>query len=178
MNRQNQKILNNYFSTKWLQRQPEFGNYKYSGWSLLDEIGEKESVLDVGCGNHYFRDHLTVYGIDPANSRADEIVTIDEFQTQDQYDIALCLGSVNFGTEQDIQNQINKIISLLAPHGRIYWRCNPGRHDHGNSEFELIDVFPWSFDLHKKLAVKNNCLIKELKWDTGNRIYSEWVRND
>ncbi len=177
LNGTEQEFLDEYFSTIWLDRKPEFDNYQYTGWSLLDKIGEHELVLDVGCGNNYFKGHRNVYGIDPANSQADEMVTIENFETDRRFDVALCLGSVNFGSDEKIRQEIEKILQLLAADGRIYWRCNPGLQDHGNSEFTKVHVFPWSFEYHQTFAAEFGCSIVDLKWDSGNRIYAEWKRD-
>ena len=57
---------------------------------------------------------------------------------------------------------------------RIYWRCNPGRRDHGNKECEDIDFYPWTFEEHIRLADKFGYEIGEMDWDSNNRIYAEW----
>ena len=59
-----------------------------------------------------------------------------------KFDVAFCLGSINFGNESNILNQIECVINCLNPQARIYWRCNPGLHDHGNEECETIEFFP------------------------------------
>ena len=46
---------------------------------------------------------------------------------------------MNFGNEDVILQQIEKVSSLLKPNGRIYWRQNPGQKDHGNEECKSID---------------------------------------
>lgn len=171
----NQKQLNEYFATKW---KSNLNQYLYSGWSLINKISDDEWVLDVGCGTNPFKNKIkNLIGIDPAFNEADYKVTIDMFKTNQKFDVAFCLGSINFGSEDKIISEINSIINLLNKKSRIYWRCNPGRKDHGNLECEQINFFPWSFDTHKKFSnyFGFNCV--DLKWDNNNRIYSEWSRN-
>ena len=68
------------------------------------------------------------------------------------------------------------LIKLLKPNARIYWRCNPGRKDHEDKGCEKINFFPWSFEIHKKFSKYFGFTCTELKWDSNNRIYSEWFR--
>lgn len=171
----NQTIINQYFSTHW--KSANFNSYKYSGFELIHKILPNETVLDVGCGNNPFKGLIpNLLGIDPANEAADLVVSIEDFKTPHLFDVAFCLGSINFGDINDITKGINKVISCLHDDARIYWRCNPGRHDHKSQEFTEIPVYPWSFDDHEVLSHKFGFSVKELCWDTNNRIYAEWVR--
>jgi len=171
----NQPLLNQYFGHEWKSRIED--RYKYSGEALVNKVLPGEFVLDVGCGNNYFKGKLNyVYGIDPANDLADEKVTIEEFNSPILFDVAFCLGSINFGNYQDIINDIDKLVKCLKPKARIYWRCNPGKHDHGTDAFNAIDVYPWSMDDHRTLSQVFGFRIQVLEWDTGDRIYAEWVR--
>ena len=96
--------------------------------------------------------------------------------SNEKFDVAFCLGSINFGDENNILNQIRCVIQLLKPKARIYWRCNPGLKDHGNQECESIDFFPWSIDKHVKYSEQFGFRLLECRWDTNNRIYAEWHR--
>jgi hypothetical protein len=143
---------------------------------LADKITDDEWVLDVGCGRNLFKDKIkNIVGIDPAFDEADQKVTIEEFIPDRQFDVALCLGSVNFGGIEIIRRQIECIIKCLKPQARIYWRCNPGQQDHDNEECKQIDFFPWSEQWHKTLAKDYGFEIIDLGIDR-NRIYSEWRR--
>lgn len=94
-----------------------------------------------------------------------------------RFDAAFCLGSINFGSVEDIEHQIGLVVQLLkTKNSRIYWRCNPGRKDHKNPDCESIDFYPWSFDDHHRLAEKFGFTVNELDWDSNNRIYAEWVK--
>ena len=88
--------------------------------------------------------------------------------------MAFCLGSINFGNEETIRNQIVCIVQCLKPKARIYWRCNPGRHDHGNPQCEQIDFYPWDLKKHEKFSREFGYVITEYKQDTNNRIFCEW----
>lgn len=172
----NQQLLNNYFSNNW---RGHLNIYKYSGLSLAKKIKPEEWVLDVGCGINPFKQLVTnLIGIDPAFKQADYLTTIEDFQTDQRFDVAFCLGSINFGNEQNILNQIKCVDNLLNATARIYWRVNPGRKDHGNKECQNIEFFPWSKQLLHEYADKFNFTVKDIQQDLNNRIYCEWVRSN
>lgn len=163
--------INNYFKNIW---KPNIDNHIHSGWKLLKYIDIREDVLDVGCGYNLFKKYLpNLYGIDPANDNADEVVSIENYITNKKYDVILCLGSINFGQQSTIELQIEKVIKLLRPGGRIYWRQNPGKKDHKWKECLGIDFFPWTIKKNYELANKYDCKVRVCKWDRA-RIYAEW----
>ena len=169
-----QSDLNNYFSTVW---QSNLKQYKYSGWALVEKIQPGELVLDVGCGFNEFKNKIpNLVGIDPANDLADFKVSIENFRNDIKFDVAFCLGSINFGSEDTILTQINCVTDCLKPKSRIYWRCNPGLKDHGNLECNDINFYPWTIEKHIELADQFGYKLAVARWDTGNRIYAEWGR--
>ena len=170
-----QQYLNYYFGQVW---QGGTKNFKETGLALADKIQDTEWVLDVGCGSNPFKGIITnLVGIDPANERADFKVTIEEFRPSRQFDVALCLGSINFGNVSDISKQIEALMQCLKPKARIYWRCNPGLQDHGNEECTKINFFPWTIEWHRQLASHYGFILKEVGWETNKkRIYAEWSR--
>lgn len=176
----NQQHLNNYFSGPWRQRDRGFNQYTKTGWTLVDKIKPGELVIDIGCGINPFKGKIpNLVGIDPAFEEADFHCTLEEYVShwKGGYNVAFCLGSINFGSTEDIEHQIGLIDSLLAGRGsRIYWRCNPGRKDHGNKECEDIPFYPWSFEEHIRLCDKFGYKLLEVSWDTNNRIYAEWIK--
>jgi hypothetical protein len=169
-----QENLNNYFSTVWKSK---LDQYQYSGWALVDKIRSDELVLDVGCGFNEFKTRiLNLTGLDPANDRADVKLSIEEYSPLYKFDVALCLGSINFGDKLTIMNQIACVINCLNPTSRIYWRSNPGHADHGNEACKDIDFYPWSIDEHVKLSELFGFKLTVCCWDNG-RIYAEWSRS-
>lgn len=175
-----QQDLNKYFSTKW---HSNLDQYQYSGWALVDKIQSNELVLDVGCGPNLFKSRiLNLVGIDPAFDQADVKLPIEYFAADNtnhgRFDVALCLGSINFGDEVNILNQITCIITCLKPTARIYWRCNPGHADHGNEECKDIDFFPWTTQLLIDYARKFGFTCPLATGDNNDsRIYAEWIRS-
>ena len=166
--------LHNYFANEW---KPNVDNFIYSGWKILDSIKDHETVLDIGCGYNLFKPHLQdrLYGIDPANDNADEVVSIEDFTSDKKFDVILCLGSINFGPIETIEKQINKLVTFNKEKGRIYWRQNPGQQDHPHEGCKKIDFFKWTFDLNYYFANKYNYRVTECKWDK-KRIYSLWLK--
>jgi hypothetical protein len=173
----NKKQINEYFAKCW---QPG-GNLHYTSVNhILSLIGPNDEVLDVGCGYNPFQQHLgrRLYAFDPALYYGDELTDVENFDPKGkQWDVVLCLGSINFGNISVIRPQVEKVISLVKPGGRIIWRQNPGRQDHGNKECEEIQFFPWSFAMNHQLAGENGCQVIDMQWDNGRRIFSVWSKN-
>ena len=169
-----QPTLDKYFSTHW---HSNIDQYQYSGWALVGKIKLGESVLDVGCGTNPFKTSIAnLTGIDPAFDQADVKCTIEEFQSNVQFNVAFCLGSINFGSDTTILRQIQCVVNLLTPRARIYWRCNPGRADHGNEHCQKIDFFNWTPELLHQYADQFGFGVADLQQDSNNRIYCEWCR--
>ena len=167
-----QEYLNNYFANHWGHKGVSVGTI--TGIDLAKKIADNEWVLDVGCGRNLFKGTIkNLVGIDPAFDEADIKTTIENYQTDQMFDVALCLGSINFGTIADIRRQLDCVVKHLTPTSRIYWRCNPGLKDHGNNECEQIEFFPWNEEWHITLANEYGFEITDFAYD-GNRIYAEW----
>lgn len=172
-----QALLNDYFANHWHRKNGNLAQFNKTGLDLVNKIKPTDRVLDVGCGKNPFKGLIpNLVGIDPAFDEADVKCTIEEFSTHDLFDVALCLGSINFGNSERIEQQIAKIVKLLKPQATIYWRCNPGQQDHNNEECKAIDFYPWSIEEHVRLADMFGFLLVECSWDTKNRIYAEWRR--
>ena len=170
----NQEQLDKYFSSIW---RSNLSQYKYSGLQLVEKIKPYETVLDVGCGFNEFKQHIpNLIGIDPANDNADVKTVIEYYDSPHKFDVAFCLGSINFGSEINIVSQITSVIACLKPKARIYWRCNPGLKDHGNKECESIEFFPWTIDKHIKYSEIFGFRLATCRWDTNNRLYVEWIK--
>ena len=174
----NQSFLNNYFSTSWNVNPAQ---YIYSGYAILNKINDDDMVLDVGCGYHPFKGKLkNIIGIDPANNAADILTTIEDYIPDRLFDVAICFGSINFGDDSIIEKQISKVNSCLKNKARIFWRCNPGLHDHKNEECKQIEFYPWTFERLNEYAKMHGFIQKNSAMDTNKnniRLYTEWHRN-
>lgn len=149
--------------------------------TIAEKIHPTERVLDVGCGFNIGKTLINnLVGIDPAFPSADYQVTIEDYQPDQLFDVALCLGSINFGTEDVIARQIEKVVSCLNKRSWIYWRLNPGRKDHVDPACQQVDFFPWSFDRLRSFAVQHGYTqYNEQEERNANtvRLYAEWRRN-
>lgn len=172
-----QNYLNYYFGTIWHKNSSPIEKFEKSGKSLIYKILPNEKVIDVGCGTNPFKPHIpNLIGIDPAFDQADYKVTIEDFKSTVLFDVAFCLGSINFGTQEIIEQQIFKVVSLLKYKSRIYWRCNPGQQDHPSDECKKINFYPWSIAEHIRLSDKFGFKLVECCWENNKRIYAEWLR--
>ena len=174
----NQEFLNEYFSKHWTPG----GDRGFSNPEKIAKlINDDEWLLDVGCGHNPFKGLVkNVVGIDPAFTDADILTTIELYNPDRLFDVATCLGSINFGDEITISDQIEKVVKCLKPTSRIFWRLNPGNADHNNQYVHMVPFFPWTFEILKSFANKHgynqvNCQT-ELNKRTF-RLYTEWHRN-
>lgn len=171
-------FLNDYFENHW---KPSLTAYHASSYeNIAKNILDTQYLLDVGCGDNPFK-HLVKnsYGIDPANNAADEKISIEDFVSTKKYDVITCLGSINFGDEEIISKQIEKVVSCLSNEGRIFWRLNPGRKDHDNELCNRVPFFPWTFEKLKEFSELHNFKQLNESIDQDNnviRLYAEWHR--
>ena len=135
----------------------------------------------MGCGINPFSRHLDhLVGIDITDIGADIPNTaIEEWDSVGKrlFDVAFCLGSINFGDEEIIDRQIDAITKCLVPNSRIYWRVNPSNRDHENPKVNEIPFFHWSLDWMMHFAKKYKYDITEWMPDR-NRWYCKWERLD
>lgn len=185
-----------YFSGPWLEFQdrehpflhevhkaskPNREKYKYSNNQCLsDKIKKNEWVLDVGCGRNMFKTyHAKTYGIDLYGTYSDETIDIVYFKPTRLYDVALCLGSIQYGDRSNIHNQIRGVINALKPKARIYWRFDLYRQRKGHDiddEYSRLGVFDWSYEEQIKFAADFEFNIDFISMDIDDRLYAEWSR--
>ena len=173
-----QDYLNDYFRNHW---KPSLDAYTYSGYEhIAAKIYPHEWVLDVGCGHNPFKSILpNVIGVDPAMDEADVRVTIEDFYATRRFDVATCLGSINFGDDAVVGRQIMKVVSCLKDKSRIYWRLNPGRRDHASEKCQGIPFYPWSHERLQTFAELHDFRQINEQTETNGRVvrlYAEWHR--
>jgi len=178
----NEEVMTQYFSKVW---QPETKKYKYSGLSIIDEVNalSPDNVLDVGCGYNEFKGKIqNLTGIDPYNTRADKMVHTLDYETDIQYDVTICLGSINFGSADKIVRELQKVVKLTKKGGLLIFRANPGIQ-HGAFESQWIDFFDWNITFIMNVAQALNCTVKQLRRDmpknalNGGRLYFVLEKN-
>jgi len=169
------KVLENYFSRVW---QPELKKYKYSGPALIDEVNNlnPKNVLDVGCGYNEFRGNIhNLTGLDPYNPKADIIKGIMDYDPDVTYDVVLCLGSINFGDTNKILNELERVVKLTSPGGKIFFRVNPGLM-HDPMEADWIQFYAWTPTFIINTADFLGVTVLDLRTDGKNRVYFVWAK--
>jgi SAM-dependent methyltransferase len=171
-----ERYTHRFFSEIW---RPRTGEYDHSGWALVEEINKSnpERVLDVGCGYHPFKGRINnIIGIDPYNDAADYEVDILDYRVKlESYDVIIALGSINFNSQNEIEERFAHCVSLLKPGGRFYLRANPGlSHKTG----PYVDIFPWTFEIVNAFAERYNLRLETFKKEPAElgRLYFVYVK--
>jgi hypothetical protein len=137
---ENDPMLDFFSKSNWRQ---SIDRFKLSGMNLADEINALNPavVVDVGCGFNPFKNRIrNLVGIDIANESADIVCDLMDAPFREaSVDVALALGSINFGTSHDVSAALAKVAGWIKPGGFVYMRGNPGQEVHPE-----ITIFPWS----------------------------------
>ena len=169
-----ERYTHRFFAEMW---KPRTADYDYTGWTLVDEVNalNPDSVLDVGCGYHPFKGRIhNLVGIDPYNNCADYEVDILDYKVRaESHDVILALGSINFNSQDEIQQRFAHCVGLLKTGGKFYLRANPGiTHRTG----PYVDVFEWSFEVVNQFAEIYNLRLETFKQDTNDRLYFVYTK--
>ena len=163
-----------YFGKHWSSRT---STYKYSNHSIAEKIKPHERVIDIGCGFNEFKPIIeNLVGIDIVNPKADVVVDLEHYETDELFDVAICLGSIQYGDDDDMTRQIGKVAKILKPSSRIYWRSNTGVRDHKNEMVKIVPYYPWTKQKHEQYAEKFGFTLDFIADDSHGRIYAEWSR--
>lgn len=164
-------IVADYFGKYWKGKPMQF---QQSGASLIDKVNalNPDSVLDVGCGYNEYKDKIkcnTFVGIDPYNDCADIKVGIEQYRTDQQFDVVLVLGSINFGNRSKIMREIAAVDRHTKKGGHIFVRVNPGiTHVHTDYPLiKLVEFFEWSKSEIHEIADSFGYKIVELEEETN-----------
>ena len=167
---------NMFFGEMW---KPRTDIYSYTGWAIAEEITKlkPEAVLDVGCGYNQFKGRIpNLVGIDPYNNCADYQIDILEYKVKPKsYDVIIALGSLNFNGREWLEPRFEHCVNLLKPGGKFYLRANPGvpHEDHPGN---LVDLFPWTFEVVNEFAEKYNLHLDTFKQDANHRLYFVYTK--
>lgn len=85
------------------------------------------SVLDIGCGFNHLKPLIpTLIGIDPYNEHADIQISLNDFLVTNtsKFDVIICQGNLHFGTKEQVEENIKKVISILKLSGLLFIRFN------------------------------------------------------
>ena len=178
-----QALINDFFKNNFLKEVNEVKHRFYdpddcTGINLLKKINYGEKIIDIGCGFNLFKsEYPYVVGIDPVTDEADFKVSLQDFVSDTKFDVAFCLGSLQFGNLNDVKQQIAKVVNLLTPTGRIYWRTKAELDFQKNSYMACAITV----EDHYTLAPEFNFKIVEAKvyqmpGTYLSRVYAEWER--
>jgi hypothetical protein len=163
-------VLKNYFGKVW---QAETKKFKYSGLAIIDEVNamNPDNVIDIGCGYNEFKGKIqNLTGIDPYNDRADISIHTLDYKSDVEYDVAICLGSINFGSSDKILGELENVVSMVKSGGFLYFRVNPGiQHDKPAAKW--INFYDWDPVFISNAAQYLNCDVLTLRQDDNNRFY-------
>jgi len=138
-----------------------FRCYKYSGINLIDDVNELNPnlVIDVGCGHNRFKGHIkNLIGFDQEPfPYADLQMSIQEANfRKESADVALCLGSIQFGDLETVDKDLERVLSWVKPGGYIIMRVMqdhvkgmdyPGAHSHYIWDGDDIKYFTDKYNL-------------------------------
>lgn len=173
-------MIESYFSGKWSDN--SLDTYAFSGWSLIDKVNSlnPKKVLDVGCGFNRFKNKINnLIGIDPYNDAADFKISLEQYRGP-IVDIVLCLGSINFGDENIINQQLEILDKLWTK--KAFFRVNPGiPHTWCNQkDWEGIIWYTWSkkkiYDVANNYKYKIDLLEEEYTIQGDLRYYFEFTK--
>jgi len=101
-------------------------------------------VLDLGCGDNQYKSVINnLTGIDLVTEYADIKADITNIPYKDiTVDVAICFGSINFGTHQLIEQQLLEMQRVLKPGGYAIFRGNMKDHSDSRNIY-----YGWSNDL-------------------------------
>ena len=164
------EVLHNYFSKVG---QPGTKKFKYSGLAIIDEVNSMNpsNVIDIGCGYNEFKGKIkNLTGIDPYNERADISIHTLDYKPDVQYDVAICLGSINFGSSDKILKELANVVGIVRTGGFLYFRVNPGIQ-HTKPAARWINFYDWDPIFISNAAEYLNCNVIKLRQDDNDRFY-------
>lgn len=92
---------------------------------LREYFNPDSKIVDLGCGTNLYKKYYSnLVGVDVMNHPSVDIQSsILNFQTEDLFDGALCLGSIQYYSEDYIYETIRHVKSLVKKSGFIVLRC-------------------------------------------------------
>lgn len=160
---QTQDQINDFYHTNW---KSNFHKFRNSGFNLVDEINQLNPnlVIDAGCGENPLKGKIkNLVGFDPVHEQADFISTIESAPFSDACaDVVLALGSVNFGSRNNVLGQLAILKSWVRHGGRIYMRGCPG----DGYDNDGIEWFKWSVkDIESFADILDLEILSDIKID-------------
>jgi len=154
-------------------------NFFYSIESISDRITDDQQVIDIGCGINPFKGLIqNLIGIDLVDVGADIVTSVESFQPTKKFDVAICFGSLQFGSYDYVLKQLMLIDKFMNEKSMIIWKFTPNdyvMHDD-------LDRFPLSEDILNDLAKKFNYIQSHFMHNINRqqdlRGYTTWTRKN
>lgn len=126
-----------------------------SSENLVDWLNDQKAnlILDCGCGTNPYKGLVpNVIGMDAANYPEADIggMSVEEVYAANIFqdgcaDIVMALGSINFGTYENVKNMIQTLTKWCKPGGTIVLRARLMDHTYmGNNK--PYDHYQWDID--------------------------------
>ena len=147
--RKNYEVRDNDSKKMFLSRIVE--KYPINGKTMIDEINNLNPtlVVDLGCGLNQYKGLINnLVGVDVVGCREDitkDITDLKEHFADHTVDVILALGSINFGENDLIRQQLTEVKRLLKPGGIAYFRAN--QNDHDKDHKGDLRYYDWSKEL-------------------------------
>jgi len=145
--------------------------YQLSGYNLAEGFNAGDRVIHINCGNNPFKGMIPNFRAqDPVNSRADYVLTIDQYaqaHKTNKFNVALVLNGLDTLTNSsDMNHAVQTIASLMVKRdAKIFWRT------------AINNAYPWTYDEHARLAALINYSVVAIAMETDTEIYAEWGSN-
>lgn len=161
--------------------------YPVNGKPMIEEINNSKPslVIDLGCGLNQYKNIIdNLVGIDIIGVREDITADISDLSlhfADHTADVVLALGSINFGTDDTIAQQLAEVKRLLKLGGVAYFRAN--QNDHDKDHQGTLRYYDWSTEQVMYWSKKFNFEIigevelKEGRAGVNDRMNREFVIN-
>ena len=93
-----------------------------------------------------------------------------DYKPDVEYDVAICLGSINFGSSDKILAELENVVGMVKSGGFLYFRVNPGIQ-HTRPAAKWINFYDWDPVFISNAARYLNCEVLILRQDENNRLY-------
>ena len=179
--------------------------YRHTGFELLRKIPRDAKILDIGCGTNMWKPYFDdLYGIDPYNEAADEMIKFEDYTPHKEFDTFLVLGSINFYNKEYVEMQIKHLSKITKSGDVIFWRQNTGKRLRRNDIKNMgvnnwtpggnalkstsnVEYFPWSIEHNKYFTDRYGFDLVEFKVDSvpvldndgkknPKRYYAKWSK--
>lgn len=150
-------------------------------------VDTNAKIIDVGCGTNPYKGYFpNLIGLDPVTSQADVRSTIEEFVTDQTFEVAFCFGSLIYGSETRIRNQIAKVVSLMESQSQIFWRLpiilSEDKFQGNNrmlfTHYKLYNVFNFTEANHSQMASDFGYVLEDFTLEPRTNMYAlaRWVK--